>query len=135
MGLVGCQSAAHEQEYARHEAEVGADRAQARARASLTLSPDTYLRSSGVSFYDEGFVSSVTVSNTSPFAVSGVEGRAVWFDAKGSKVGSTPFALRRSIPSGATAPFAVDDGSLTSGTLHGVAANVVLHFTHLQVVN
>jgi hypothetical protein len=137
VGLSGCHNAGQEQSDGSHAAQVAADRERARGRVALTLNPGAYLKTSNVSFYDQGVVSAVTISNTSWFAVRKVEGEAVWFDAKGAKLGSTTFALVPPIPAGGTVTFSTGDGTMTSETLHSVAsaATVTVNVKQVQVVD
>jgi hypothetical protein len=108
---------------------------QARDRAAITMNPGAYLKASNVSFYDQGVVSAVTISNSSAFAVRNVEGEAVWLDTKGTRLGSTTFALTPAVPAGAAVTVSTGDGTMRSETLHTAtaAATVTVTVTHLQV--
>jgi hypothetical protein len=129
MASSGCHNAVQEQADGHNAAQVAGE------RAALTLDPGTYLKASNVSFYDQGVVSAVTISNASPFAVRNIEGEAVWLDTNGAKLGSTAFSLTPAVPPGGAVTVSTGDGTMRSETLHSTtaAAKVTVAVTHVQV--
>jgi hypothetical protein len=72
--------------------------------------------------------------NKSQFPLRDLKGAVEWKNEKGESIGSTPFTLKGSIPSGDTKAFSSSAGTLSSGTIEGNANRVELKFTHVEIV-
>jgi hypothetical protein len=122
-------------------AEQALKRTQKEECAKLAAQPDTFLDTSGIKYHDKGIINDyrefvgVTVLNKARYcSIRSAQGDVTWLDAQGAKLGSTPFALKVSIPAGATQKFSTEDGTLTSGTLQGAGVTVTIHFTGVEIV-
>ncbi len=150
--LSGCKSDAQQQAesaaasasaaaLAVQAAQLAQAATKARDKSSLQANPEAYLETSDIKSFDKGIINryrqlvGVTVLNKSHFAVNNLQGEVNWTDPQGKSFGTTPFSLKGSIPAGATVRFSTESGTLTSGTLEGEAAKVVLKFTHMDVID
>jgi hypothetical protein len=105
-------------------------------KIALISTPEKYLETSDYQNTTKGIVNSygqlvgVTVRNRSHFSVQDLTGNATWSDKRGSALGSVPFTLKGSIPAGATQPFSIKAGTLTSGPpLQGAVMPPVVKLT------
>jgi hypothetical protein len=113
---------------------------RAQQRNDVLNNPNAFLDVSDIHSFDKGIINDYrqlvgfTVLNKSPFHLKAVKGDVEWLDGKGESIGSTPFTVNGSIPSGDTKKLRTNDGTLSSGTIQGNADKVKLKFTHVEIV-
>jgi hypothetical protein len=114
-------------------------KAAADARAAVQQHPDAYLKTSNPQtdnglFNNKRLLTTVTVLNTSHFALTDLSGTVSWTDGTGASIGTTPFSLAGSIAPGATMTFATANRTLSSGAAISGKANPQITFTHVTIV-
>lgn len=108
-------------------------------RLALAAMPETYLKTSDVKSDEKASVNhylqmtSVTVYNTSHFAVSDLRGTVTWASTSGVSVASSPFSLTGSILPGETKTFSTMAGTLLSPGAQGVAAQSSISFRRVAI--
>ncbi len=128
-GSTGCKGAPDAQESARAEEKM-----------NLLSNPSLFLTTSdrediGEDGGDtEHQITSMTVFNSSHFALRGLAGEVVWYDDQDRRLGSTPFSLAGVIGQGQAKRFGASDGTMQSGKLKANTEAVQVVFTHVQVV-
>jgi hypothetical protein len=126
----GCKGAPDPQEAARAEEKM-----------NLLTNPALYLATGDREYVGEDAgdvdhqLTSMSVQNTSHFAVGDLTGEVVWFDDQDRRLGTTPFTLRGAIGPGEIKHFSLSDGTMQSGKLHGLSGAVQVAFTHVHVVD
>jgi hypothetical protein len=110
-------------------------------RLALAAMPEIYLKTSDVKSDEKAAINhylqmtSVTVSNTSHFSVSDLQGTVTWASTSGMSVASSPFSLTGSILPGETKTFSTTAGTLRSPGAQGVAAQSSISFRRVAIAN
>ncbi len=107
-------------------------------RMAVVAMPEQYLKATDVKADDKLSTEhalrlvSLTLSNTSHFAVSGLGGEVTWTDVAGVDLGASPFSLSGPVGPGETKTFSSATGTLKSpGIVQGVAARSSVSFARI----
>jgi hypothetical protein len=141
-----CNSAESQRREIEAAATAAAQRAVAEEKAALqrekqrvVQEPSNYLEPRDVQVLDRGIVrhyremSKFSVLNKAKWPVSDISGEIDWLGDNDVKLATIAFAVRGSIPAGATQTFSKDDGTLISTAVQLAAPRYRIRFTKVTL--